>query len=191
MLIQLGSGQPEVLGDHFCAHTLVELHSVVSLADQRAERLAELGGAACGADGDAAHAFNAAGDGDVVVATDDSGRSEMQGLLRGSACPIHRHTGDRFGPARGQYGVSADAAGLLTDLADAAPQDVVDCARVEVVAFGEGAKDMCGQVDRVDPGQPSVPLSDRCANCVDDDGVVHGVLLRYRLRGRHLRVGCA
>src|SRR3546814_6430723 len=52
MLIQLGSGQPEALGDHFCAHTLVELHSVVSLADQRAERLAELGGAACGADGD-------------------------------------------------------------------------------------------------------------------------------------------
>ncbi|GAA3201509.1 hypothetical protein GCM10020255_106340 [Rhodococcus baikonurensis] len=154
MLIQLRSGQSEVLGDHFRAHALVELHAVVSLPDQRAERLAELRGAARGADGDAAHALDATGDRDVVVAADDSGRGEMQGLLRGPACPIHGHTGDRLGPTCGEHGVSADAAGLLTDLADATPQNVVDRARIEVVAFGEGAKNVGGQVDRVDPDSP-------------------------------------
>ena len=60
--------------------------------------------------------------------------------------------GTRLRPAGGEHGVAGDVEGLLADLADAAPDHVVDLGRVgQACALGERVEHVRRQVHRVDP----------------------------------------
>src|SRR5581483_12285601 len=124
-----------------------------------------------------AHRLDPTGDDDVVLAGHDAVGGLLDGGLARAAGPVHGDPAHGLGPAGGQHRVAADVGRLVPDLADTAPDDVVDGLRVDA-----GARDQClqyvrGQVHRVDPGQRTVPLADRGADGLDDDGLWHGVLL--------------
>ena len=73
----------ELVGDHLRADALVEREIVLSLADHRAVRLTVEPIGARRVHDHSRHRFDAAGDGDVVMAGDDhAGRGEVNGLLR-------------------------------------------------------------------------------------------------------------
>jgi hypothetical protein len=67
-------------------------------------------------------------------------------------------------------GVPGHVAALLPCLRDAAPDDVVDEPGIDVVAVEELAQRVGEQVGRVPSGERALPLADRSAQRVDDDG---------------------
>ncbi len=77
-------------------------------------------------------------DRDVVRARHHALGREVQRLLGRAALAIDRRRGHRFGPPGGEHRVAPDVKCLFTDLGDAPHDHVVDDARVEVVATGEG-----------------------------------------------------
>ncbi len=97
-----------------------------------------------------AHRLSTACDGDVISARDDPLGGEVQGLLRGSALPVHAGGGDRLGETGGQHRCAADVGRLIADLADASGYHVVDERRVEPGALDEGSQRRTEQVHRVD-----------------------------------------
>ena len=60
---------------------------------------------------------------------------EVHRLLARTALAVDGGRRDRLGPTGGEHGVAADVERLLTDLHDAAHDDVVDDRGVEVVAL--------------------------------------------------------
>lgn len=94
MLVQLLAGEPELLGDHLGADALVELEVVVPLTDQGPVRLPEFAARKSRAHRDAGHRLHTAGDGDVVLAGDDTRRDLVDGLLGGTALAVDGQTWD-------------------------------------------------------------------------------------------------
>jgi hypothetical protein len=76
------------------------------------------------------------------VPGDHPGRGEFGSLLGRTALAIDSSRGDLLGPARREDGTAAHVVRLLTDLADAAPDDVVDPTRVDAGALDERAQHM-------------------------------------------------
>ena len=101
-----------------------------------------------------AHRLDAAGDDDVVLAGDQPGRGEVHRLLARSRTAGRR---SRRAPISGQPAASTavrrDVEGLLADLADAAPDDVVDERRVDAGALRPARCSTC---------------ADRSAGCTPD-----------------------
>jgi hypothetical protein len=90
-------------------------------------------------------------------------------------CWLDRH---RMRPSGGEDGAAGDVEGLLADLADAAPDHVVDVAGVgQARALGERVKHMGRQVDRVNSGQGTVPLAHWRPNRRHDHRVTHRAAL--------------
>jgi hypothetical protein len=65
---------------------------------------------------------------------------------------------------------------LLPRLGHATAHDVVDRAGIDVVAFEQGTQREAEQIGRVPGGERTLPLADRRAHGVDDDGLtcLHG-----------------
>jgi hypothetical protein len=118
--------------------------------------------------------MNAPGNHDVVVPCHHAGRGEMYGLLARPALAVHGHARDGLGPAGRQHRGTGDVDGLLTGLADTAPDDVFDDSGVDAGPVDQAVEYLRGQFGRVHPGQSAIALPDRCANCLDDDGFSHG-----------------
>src|SRR6266568_1394393 len=120
----------------------------------------------------------AARDDHVVLPGDEPGGGEVHRLLAGPALPVHGDPGDRLRPARGQQRAPGDIQRLLADLRYAAPDHVVDDRRIDTAPPGQRLQHVRGQLHRMNPGQPSVPLADRRPDRLDDDRVPHGFSLR-------------
>jgi len=71
--------------------------------------------------------------------------------------------------AGGDPGVAGDVAALLSRLANATADDVVDLAGVDVIAIEQLTERVPEQIGRVPTGQRSLALADRRAQRVDDD----------------------
>ena len=99
----------------------------------------------------------------------------MHRLLRRAALTVDGGRRHFFGPAGGQHSVAADIERLLTNLHDAAHDDVVNYRRVEAIALFEGFENVCCEVNRVLILQLAVALASRCADGVDDDCFTHVV----------------
>jgi hypothetical protein len=103
----------------------------------RTEGHAELTFGAGGSHRRGRHDLDPQGDDDVVCAGHDSLGREMDRLLARTALPVDGGGWNRFGPACGEYGVSAEIEGLLPDLADTAGDNVVDDGGIDTGALFE------------------------------------------------------
>lgn len=83
--------------------------------------------------------LHAAGDDDVVSPGDDTGRREMDGVLGRTVLPFNGCRGHPPRPAGCQHGISRHVECLLSDLADAAPDDAVDIGGIDAAPFDEAA----------------------------------------------------
>ena len=96
---------------------------------------------------DAAHRFDAGRHDDVACSGDHGLCGEVGGLLAGSAGAMHRHRWHALGQPRRKPRPAPDRAGLFTDLAHAAGDDVVDARRIDVVARHQLADHLTQQLD--------------------------------------------
>jgi hypothetical protein len=82
-------------------------------------------------EGSATHRLDPAADSDVVDAGGDQGGGDPHRLLGGAALDIERVCRDLVGETGLQPGAASDVQALLTDLLDAAGEDVPDLHRVD------------------------------------------------------------
>ena len=172
-LVELAAAEAPPVNDHFRADPLVRPLAGIALEETGAERHLARGRHA---HRHPAHGLDAAGDDHVIVAGHHAGGGEADRLLRGAALPVEGDAGDRLGPARAEHRVPGDVERLLADLANAAPDHVLDYGRVDPGPFGQGGQHMRGQVGRVHAGQAPIALADRRPDCLDDDCVPHVIL---------------
>jgi hypothetical protein len=130
--------QTPFVGDHLSSDALRHQSVAIPRLDHGALGVAALN---CGEHRDSTHRLDAAGDDDVVVASDDASVCEGGGLLGGAALTVDGGGRERLGPARAQHAEAADVHGLVADLADTAPQDVLDECGVEAAALSERLED--------------------------------------------------
>ena len=136
-------------------------------------------GARVGAEADAAHRLDAAGDADVDGARRDEAGDQVVGLLPAAALAVDRRGADLLGQPGDQPGDPGDVVGLLAGLGDAAADDLLDVAGVDAGLLHERLLRRAQQLGGVQAGQPSVALADRAAGGFDDDRVTHSVRLEH------------
>jgi hypothetical protein len=175
-LVELGAGQAPALCDEFGADALRDEPIVVAGVDLGT---GEVLAGELAADRDAAHRFDAGGDGDLVGAGDDALCGEVQRLLAAAALPVDGDGGDGLGEPGTEQGPAGGVAGLFADLADGAADDVVDDGMVDPGAIDERPQDVCVQVNGVDRGvgAAGLALGERGADGVDDDSSGHEACL--------------
>jgi hypothetical protein len=166
VLVEVSAGEAPALRDELRALPLVEREVVVARQHPRPEREP---GRPRGAQRDTAHDLDAAGDHDVVLPGQDLLDGELKGLLAGAAGTVDRRAGDRLRPAGREHGVPPDVARLVTDLAHASPDHVVDDRRVDPGPRRERGQHVGGQVHRVRLRQRPAALPDGGADRLDDD----------------------
>ena len=88
-------------------------------------------GAGVGAEPDAAHRLDAAGDADVDGAGCDQARDQVVGLLAAAALAVDGGGADMLGQPGDQPADPGDVVGLLAELRDAAADDLLDLAGVD------------------------------------------------------------
>jgi hypothetical protein len=142
VLVELGAGEPPPLDHHLGADPLVREHVVEDGVQARTGRVNAGLGADRGAHRDPAHRLDAARHHHVVLTADEAGGGEVDRLLAGTALPVDGHPRYRLRPAGREHGIAGDVEGLLADLADAAPDDVVDDLRVHPRPLGQGVEHM-------------------------------------------------
>ena len=86
-----------------------------------------------------------------------------------------------------QRGDAPDVQRLLADLRDAAHLDVLDRSGIEVESLHQPVQHLRGQLVGPHRRERAVPLADRAADGVDDQGVAHrlAVNLPHRISDRH------
>jgi hypothetical protein len=127
--------------------------------------------AAVGAHRHAGHRLDAAGDHDVELAGPDRRARVEARLHRRTALTLDRAAGDGVGPSGGQRREAGDVPRLLVDLGHAAELHVLDLGRIEAGAVGEAVQDLGGEVVAAQGRQGAVPLADRTAKRLDDQGI--------------------
>ena len=137
-----------------------------------------------------AHVLDAGADHRVVHAGGDQRRGEVDGLLGGAALAVDRGAGGLDRQALLQPGVARDVEALLTELLDAARDDVLDLGGVDTGAGDDLGVDLAEQ--RVGVGVLVValllvPAPDRGAHGLDDHDLAalwfpHGEVLRWFAR---------
>src|SRR5207302_8192546 len=175
-LVEVLPAQPPLVGDHLRGEALVD--QVVLLGQLGRERRP---GAVHhrAAHGDAAHALDAGGDGDVADARGDQVGGEVHSLLRGPALAIDGGSGNLDGIAREQHRLATDVDRLLAHLGDTAEDDVLDGGRVDARAADHLTQDVRGEVDGVHLAQVAVLLvaaTQRGAHRLHDDDIGHAGL---------------
>ncbi|GAA2358556.1 hypothetical protein GCM10010170_052330 [Dactylosporangium salmoneum] len=89
----------------------------------------------------------------LVLTGDDSGGAEVDGLLSRSASAVDGRARHLLRPAGGEQCHPADVARLVSHLADAPPDDVVDVGRGDAATLDESGQDDRGQIGRMSSGQ--------------------------------------
>ncbi len=134
-----------------------------------------------GAQRDAGHRLDAAGDADLDGPGRDHVVDQVRRHLARAALGVDHGAAGVLGKSGVQPGAAHHAVGLLTGLGDAAADDLLDEVGVE-----PGAPDHLGlgepeQDGRVDAGQPALALAEGSADGFDDDGVAHGPMVPQEL----------
>ena len=119
--------------------------------------------------------LDARSDDDVQVTCADRGRAVERSLQGRAALAVDRAGSHGLGPAGDEQGDAADVERLLADLRHAAHLHVLHLARVDVDPLHETVQRSRREIVRADVGQRPVPLADRGANRLDDEGVAHEV----------------
>ena len=177
-LVDVLAGDAAALGDPLGGGELVGQVDVPRLRPDDAAV-----GPGVGAEADAAHRLDAAGDADVDGARRDQARDQSVGLLAAAALAVDRHRADVVGQAGHQPAHPGDVVGLLAVLGDAAADDLFDhvCfeAGVDARLLDERPLGDAEQLGGVQAGQPSLALADGAAGGFDDDRVTHSVRLEH------------
>ncbi len=173
-LVDVLAGDAAALGDPLGGGELVGQVDVPRRGPQDAAI-----GAGVGAQADAAHRLDAAGDADVDGAGRDQAGDQVVGLLAAAALAVDGRRADVLGQAGGQPGDPGDVVGLLAGLRDAAADDLLDVAGVDAGLLDQRLLRRAQQLGRVQAGQPSVSLADGAAGGFDDDRVTHSVRLEH------------
>src|SRR5581483_4684428 len=119
--------------------------------------------AAAGAHRDAGHHLDAAADHEVELTRPHCGSGVEVRLHRRAALAVDRRAADGHRPAGGQRDVAADVPGLLADLRDAAPLEVLDLPWIDVVPADQAVDDLGGELVATDVRKRAVLASDRAA----------------------------
>ena len=172
-LVDVLAGDAAALGDPLGGGELVGQVDVPRLGAPVAVRTR------VGAEADAAHRLDAAGDADVDGAGGDQAGDQVVGLLAAAALAVDGRGADLLGQAGGQPGGPGDVVGLFAVLRDAAADDLLDVAGVDAGLLDERLLRRAQQLGRVQAGQPSVPLADGAAGGFDDDRVTHSARLEH------------
>ena len=101
------------------------------------------------------------------------------GLLAAAALTVDRHRADVLRQPGDQPAHPGDVVGLLTELRDAAADDLLHIAGVDAGLLDERLLRGAQQLGGVQAGQPSVPLADRAASGFNDDRVTHPARLEH------------
>ena len=173
-LVDLLAGDAAPLGDPLGGGELVGQVDVPRRGPQDAAV-----GAGVGAQADAAHRLDAAGDADVDGARRDQAGDQPVGLLAAAALAVDRHRADVLRQPGDQPAHPGDVVGLLAELRDAAADDLLDVAGVDAGLLDERLLRGAQQLGGVQAGQPSVPLADGAAGGFNDDRVTHSVRLEH------------
>ena len=183
--VEVGAGQPAAAGDPVGGLELVGHvdRPVVRARVARPRR-------DVGAERDAGHRLDPAGDADVDGAGGDHVVHQVRGLLARAALGVDGGGAGALGEPGVQPGPADHVVGLLTGLGDAAADHLVDQLRVDPGAAQHLGLGEAQQRRRVHAREPAVPLAERRADGVDDHGVAHGTETRTRScfgQGRHFR----
>src|SRR6185437_3271588 len=177
-LVDVLAGDATPLGDPLCGGELVGQVDVPRRGPQDAAV-----GAGVGAEPDAAHGLDPAGDDDVDGTRRDQAGHQAVGLLAAAALAVHGHGADVVRQPGDEPADPADVVGLLAVLRDAAADDLFDLAGFKAgIAAGlldQRLLDRSQQLSGVQTGQPSVPLADGATSGFNDDRVTHSVRLEH------------
>ncbi len=173
-LVDLLAGDAAALGDPLGGGELVGQVDVPRLGTDDAAI-----GARIGAETDAAHRLDAAGDADVDGARRDQARDQPVGLLATAALAVDRHRADVLRKAGRQPAHPGDVVGLLAVLCDAAADDLFHLTGVEARLLDERPLSGPEQLGGVQAGQPSFSLADGASGGFNDDRVTHCVRLEH------------
>ena len=110
-------------------------------------------------------------DDEVELARPDRGRRVEVRLHRRAALAVDGRPGHRLRPAGDHRHHPADVPALLADLGHAAELDVLDLARIDILAREQAVQHLSGELVAADRGQRPVLLADRRPNRVDDQCV--------------------
>src|SRR5438270_8818864 len=107
----------------------------------------------------AAHAFDAAADGDIDVARRDGLGGEVDGLLSGAAKPVYLQPGNLDGEPGFESRQAADIGALFADRRDAPGDDVIDMSFLEPRSPNDRVERTRQEIDGVDRVQRAVLLA--------------------------------
>src|SRR5205807_9066068 len=108
-----------------------------------------------------------------VLARHHAHRGEVRRLLPRTAHPVERRATDVHREARDQCSVARDVESLLTELVDAAKDDVLDLRGVDADPSDELPEHVCREVVGPDGREPTVPPPNGGTDGSNDDGVSH------------------
>ena len=174
--VEVGAGQPAATCDPVGGLELVG-HVDRPVVRPRVTRA----GRDVGAQRDARHRLDPAGDADVDGARRDHVVHEVRGLLARAALGVHGGGTGALGEPGVQPGPADHVVGLLTGLGDAAADHLVDQLRIDAGAAQHLGLGEAQQRRRVHAREPAVPLAERRADGIDDHGVAHGQKLELVL----------
>src|SRR5215472_1291517 len=126
-----------------------------------------------GAERDAAHGLDTAGDPDVDGARGDQARDQMVGLLRRAALRVDGRGRRRVWQPGGEPGIARHVGGLLSGLGDAAADHLLHGLRLDARLGDDRPQGKPQQPGRMDSGQPAITPPDRRPHSLDDDGLSH------------------
>ena len=161
--VELLAGEVPLVGDLLGRDSLH--HDVEALEHGVGHR------AVAGAHRDARHHLDATRDDEIELTRPDRRRRVEVRLHRRPALAVDGRAAHGDRPACRQRDVAADVPGLLVDLGDAPPLDVLDLARVDAVTREEAVDDLRGEIVAADVRERAVPLADRAPDGVDDECV--------------------
>src|SRR5260370_1153367 len=104
------------------------------------------------------------------------GGGKWRARWRGAALPVDGAAGHALGQSRRQPRLPRDVQRLRADLGNASHDHVFDRGRVDAGAYHEFTQHVRGEVHRVEPRQPPVPLPDRGPDRSDDVCLSHDTL---------------
>ena len=121
----------------------------------------------------ARHAFDAAGEHDILRSRHDGLRGKHHRLLRRTALAINGDRGNAVGKLGGEHGVAAQIHRLLATLRNAARDDIVDRAGVEIIPLGNGIENCGTKIDRMYAGELAAALASGSTDGIDNIGCGH------------------
>ncbi|EUA07574.1 hypothetical protein I546_5177 [Mycobacterium kansasii 732] len=170
VVVESGTGQAPLRGDHLRGQALVEREVVIAGKHFRPVRHSRCPG---GPERYPAHDLDTTGHHDVLLARHHRVHREVEGLLAGSASPVDGGARNALRPARSQDREASNIARLVADLGHAAPDHVVDDVWTDPGALQQFVEHDRGEVCGMDAGQPAVALAYSGTDGFDDDCFPH------------------